>query len=629
MPTRQTGGRSVVDAVSSTVFARTFGQRAGQLAWFLGAGASAAANVPTGMDMILDFKTRLFCADTRIPRREIDISDPIWEERITSYFDGSRGLPPAGDPDEYAAAFEAAYPEARDRRSYVDQAAKRGTPSYAHRVLAALITTGYARCLFTTNFDQLVERSTVITDELLPAERRAHITVGALDSVERAERCLRDDSWPLLVKLHGDYQSERLKNTSQELQTQDEGLRQVLVGALARFGLVVVGYSGRDDSIMDALDEAVSTEGAFPSGLWWVTRSGATLLPRIETLLERAVESGVDVRIVQSESFDELAGDIEREVSLDGPLLQHVRGVQPGPLVEPAALPTKAAAQFPVLRCSALQVLELPSKARRVTVDRPITTREARRLIREAEIWATVASRGRELLVFGADEDLERAFSTVGGELEGTVRLNPAEDSIDTGLVYDAFTRAITRRRPLRRLPSWRGHHAVVRPPDDDRSDVVARKGRERLNVLSDAYDSGLTGTVPKARIRFAEAIRVRLEHWGGQWWCVYEPYTWVDLPRPATASSRSREPTRGGVSESEYLRLKTIAADWRRERWARRYNPKWNEIISAWAKVIAPEPETEVSAHYFKGAGTNAVFRISQTTAWSSPGNTLAREAK
>ena len=198
----------MVEQISSAAFARSFAQRAGQLAWFLGAGSSAAANVPTGLDMITDFKTRLFCADTQIPRREIDISDPLWEERITSYFDGSHGLPLAGDPEEYAAAFEAAYPDARDRSSYVADAAKRGTPSYGHRVVAALITARFARCLFTTNFDPLIERATVVTDELLPPERRAHLTVGDLDSVDRAERCLRgrlvapagQDAWRLPVR---------------------------------------------------------------------------------------------------------------------------------------------------------------------------------------------------------------------------------------------------------------------------------------------------------------------------------------------------------------------------------------------------------------------------------------------
>ena len=49
----------VVSHVTSAEFARSFGCRASQLAWLLGAGASASAGVPTGSDMIADFKTRI------------------------------------------------------------------------------------------------------------------------------------------------------------------------------------------------------------------------------------------------------------------------------------------------------------------------------------------------------------------------------------------------------------------------------------------------------------------------------------------------------------------------------------------------------------------------------------------
>ena len=91
----------MVSHVSSAEFARSLGRRAQQLAWLLGAGASASAGVPTGSDMIADFKTRIYCADMSILRDEVDVGDPIWNERITSYFDGARGFPPAGDSCEY------------------------------------------------------------------------------------------------------------------------------------------------------------------------------------------------------------------------------------------------------------------------------------------------------------------------------------------------------------------------------------------------------------------------------------------------------------------------------------------------------------------------------------------------
>ena len=233
----------MVRHLSSDAFSRSFGQRTDRLAWLLGAGASASAGVPTAADMIADFKARLFCGHTNIPRNEVDVSDPLWEQRITSYFDGAHSFPPAGDPGEYSTAFETAYPEAADRRSYIENAVKQATPSFGHRVLASFVSEGLIRCLFTTNFDPLVERATVVTDDLLPPDRQAHLTVSAIDSVERGQRCLREDAWPLLVKLHGDYRSEHLKNTAQELQTQDGRLREVLINAVNRFGLLVVGYS--------------------------------------------------------------------------------------------------------------------------------------------------------------------------------------------------------------------------------------------------------------------------------------------------------------------------------------------------------------------------------------------------
>ena len=619
----------MVSRVSSAEFARCFGQRAPQLAWFLGAGASASAGVPTGSDMIADFKRRIYCAETGTPRKEVDLSDPLWSDRITSYFDGARGFPPAGDAGEYAAAFEATYPDAGDRRSYIDASVRRGAASFAHHVLASLVSGGLARCLFTTNFDPLVERTVTVTDNLLPPERQAHLTVSSLDSVERGERCVRESDWPLLVKLHGDYQSEHLKNTAQELQAQDERLRGLLVEALRSFGLVVLGYSGRDDSVMDALEEALSVAGAMPSGLWWVAQPGVPLNPRVSDLLRQAEERGIEAHIVDSENFDELAGDIEREVELDDALRQHLSELRPKPTVVPVALPTKSVELFPVLRCSALEVLQLPTEAREVILDKPLTTAEARKLVRDAEVWVTVSSRGRTLAVFGADEDIERAFSSAGGELRGTVPLDPAGNSSDLGLVYDAFTRSLTRRRPLRYRLASAGHTVIVRPPLDSRSDALARQQRKSLKDLNKAYGSALVGVVADTDYPFAEAIRVRLEPWDNRWWFVYEPYTWVDLPRQDQEESEVDQSLGGRYSAVDRSNPKHVAGDWRRERWAKRYNPRWHDIVAAWAKLLAPEPETELSAHYFQGDGINAVFRVSWTTAWSSPVSLLSERVQ
>ncbi|MDQ6720755.1 MAG: SIR2 family protein [Candidatus Dormibacteraeota bacterium] len=493
----------MINRLTDSDFARLLGLRASKLAWFIGAGCSAAAGIPTAQTMIMEFKAGLFCAATKLPRQEIDPGDPLWATRINDFFNGQRGFPAAGDPDEYAVAFEAAYPNANDRRAYIDQAVRRGVPSFGHRVFAALISTGRVPCIFTTNFDPLIERATVITDELQPAHEQAHLTVAALDSAERAERCLRDSTWPLLAKLHGDYQSDQLKNVLVELLEQDARLRHVLMESCRRFGLVVVGYSGRDSSVMDALGDAIAPS-ALPGGLFWVARPGSALLTRVTELLNAAEAVGIETHVVEAANFDELAGEIERQADLPPALAQHVRAARPAPRVVPVTLSTIEGAMFPVLRCSALPIVTLPTEARRLTVSTPLTTMEARAALKQAGVRGAVAALGREAAAFGLDSELLAAFASHGAELAGIMDLDPGADSWALGLLYEGLARALSRGRPLRPRLRARGHFLVVANPDSERNDELAVKDRETLRLLAKAYGGPITGTVPALGLPFA-----------------------------------------------------------------------------------------------------------------------------
>ena len=231
-----------------------------------------------------------------------------------------------------------------------------------------------------------------------------------------------------------------------------------------------------------------------------------------------------------------------------------------------------------------------------------------------------MTSYGHRLAIFGADDEIEQVFAPVGGTLTGEVPLDPSGRSADLGLVYDSLVKAITRHRPLRPVLRHRGHAVLVRPPDKTRRDDIAQGHSEALKELQKAYQAQLTGSVQGLRCRFAEGIRVRIEEWDGRWWLVYGPYTWVDLPDDNDLGSLPEEAhshSRYGWSSSS---PKALADDWRRERWARRYNQTWHAIIAGWAKFIAPQPQTDVSAHHLNGPGMNAEFRLSKTTAWSSP---------
>jgi hypothetical protein len=137
-------------------FCRRLSMRAANVMWFLGAGASAAAGIPTAHDMIWEFKQRLFVSQRRAsPKSVADLSSPSTRAQLQAHIDSLGNLPREGEPDEYAALFEAVYPAEIDRRTYLDGKMQGAKPSLGHVALATLMRANLARLVWTTNFDPL------------------------------------------------------------------------------------------------------------------------------------------------------------------------------------------------------------------------------------------------------------------------------------------------------------------------------------------------------------------------------------------------------------------------------------------------------------------------------------------
>jgi len=564
--------------------------------------------------MISHFKAQLFCQETKLPRREVDATDPLWVERIDDFFKSQHILPPPGDPAEYAKAFEAVYPSELDRRTYIDSQVSLGRPSFAHRVLASLLSTGKAPCVFTTNFDNLVETATTVAGQLLEPSKRRNLVVAAIDSSERAKRCLDENDWPLLAKIHGDFQSVELKNTEGELAAQDARMRAVLIEACSRFALIVVGYSGRDASVVQALKDVLKERASFPGGIYWVTRSPSELLPAVRELLLAIISKGAEAHIVQSQNFDEFAGGVADVVSFDEVLEKHIREGRTQPIVRSMPLPTHEAIETPILRCSAVRILSLPKVARRLVLQKPAQIFELRQCLKESKARATVAAAGSDYAAFGSDEELLSALAKFGPTAAGTIELDPVAHSWALGLLYDALTRSLCKGRPFLPRLRRRGHSILVSAgyPDED---VERRRRRlESLSSMKGAYGESIYGNVQNLGYPFNEAVRIRFEQAAGHWWCVFDPYTNVDLPKNleerVEGEPRLEEPM-------GYLWKPSPAADWIRERWAQRYNRKWSAIINAWSAAFEGEGR---AFGLEEGKGIDAVFQIGSVTAWSRP---------
>jgi hypothetical protein len=615
---------SSISTISAMEFATALALRPNLVAWFLGAGASAASGIPTGYAMIRDFKAQIFCRENNLSKREIDTGDQVWIDRIEDFFRRNSILPPDGDPAEYAAAFEAVYPQPRHRRQYISDAITKGKPCFGHRVLGSLLTARKIDCVFTTNFDPLVEEAAYAANTLLPTGQQARPTVAAIDSAERAMRCLNESDWPLVAKLHGDYQSVSIKNTGSELEIQDERMRHVLIEVSKRYGLVFVGYSGRDASIMEALNSVPQESAPFPNGLYWVTSSASRLLPAVAQFLKRAQSAGVDVAVVECKTFDELAADVIKHIDLPQVLLEHVMQGRPAPRLVPVKLPDATPRSFPVLRYSSLLIESMPTYARRMTLARPVTSPEVRALLKERRSRAAVAANGRELAVFGKDEELLAALAPLGAQVAGNVELDPVRDSWALGLLYDALVTALSRHRPL--VPRFRrsGHSLVIAAPREHEDQERCRRRAQELKKLRSAYGSELTGKVPELMLHYQEGVSLKLEQIEERWWCGFEPYTFVDIPRidrRPTVKTESEYFTQNIISAPPDRRGGDPAGDWRRERWARKYNRQWAEIIDAWAQILTATNDGKVRAFGLNaGTGTDAVFAISHVTGWSRP---------
>jgi len=566
--------------ISDDDFARRYSLRGPSLMWFLGAGASASAGIPTAGDMIWEFKQQLFISQRRIsPQAVADLSNPAVRARLQSHVDASGSLPPAGAPDEYAALFEAVYPAEQDRRSYLDAKVSGAKPSHGHLALATLMRAQRARLVWTTNVDSMVADGCAKV-----YDATGKLTTVTLDAPDLAAQLIGEERWPIEVKLHGDFRSRRLKNTSDELLEQDVRLRQLLIDSCRRFGLVVVGYSGRDASIMDALEKALDRAGAFPAGLFWLHRRQDPLLPRVGRLLTRAAGANVEAALVPVENFDEALRDLIRvSGDLDTTALDAFGGER---LRRTGAPRPSGRTEWPVVRLNALPVVCVPNVCRRV-VCQIGGYAEIREAVRVAGADLLVARRRAGVLVYGSDADAHAVFDPYGVtefDLHTIETRRLRYDSAERGLLRNALSRALARERGLDL--SRRGRVDLLAPSDPSAPVWAPLQG----------LVGSLSGTVAgHPELHWREGIGIRLGWADDRLWLLVEPRSVFD-----------------GLLAGN----KAAASDFGRERTVKRYNQALNDLIAFWAALL-PGDGGDLRA-LGVGDGVDAVFRLGSVTAFS-----------
>ena len=346
-----------------SAFARSFSQRAPRLAWFLGAGASAQSFVPTADQLVDVLLRQIYCTERAFSIDSIDLADRHERRRLRQIYSDQQGLPPDDDPSFYSEVFERAYASSQDRAAFIESQVREAIPNYGHQVLAALVAADRLRLVLTSNFDPLIERAInpMLDGEFLDGRQ---LEIADLDNPGRARRALEAERWPLMVKIHGDYRSEHLKNISYELRKQDTELRRTVTSALTRFGLVVSGYSGRDESVVEMFRDVLLLPTPYPAGLVWVKRPQEEIATNVLNLLSDARSAGVETSVVTASSFVDLATRLQQVTSLPAPVRTWLSARVPSLVRRAEPAPSGPTGTAPILQLNALPVVQLPFEAR-------------------------------------------------------------------------------------------------------------------------------------------------------------------------------------------------------------------------------------------------------------------------
>ena len=263
---------------------------------FVGAGASVSSGLPSAEMCVWEWKRDIFLTNNPgLEEQFAELSLPGVQRRIQRWLNDQGRFPSAGAPEEYGFYVEQCFPIAGDRRAYFQEKVRVARPHVGYQLLCHLAEAGLVGSVWSTNFDGLTARAAAAFS-VTPVE------IG-IDSQQRLVRQATQGEL-LCVSMHGDYRYDSLKNTAEELQTQEAALREALTEQGRTTPLIVVGYSGRDRSVMDALHKAYSEEGVGP--LYWCGFGDSDPPEPVKTLIEQARGNGRQAFYVPTLGFDDL-----------------------------------------------------------------------------------------------------------------------------------------------------------------------------------------------------------------------------------------------------------------------------------------------------------------------------------
>jgi hypothetical protein len=562
--------------------------------WFLGAGASRSSGLPTATDIIWDLKRRLYCAQENQDVQSHDVSNKAIQARIQSYMD-SQGHPALWDAREYSFYFEQLFgTDYSAQQKYLNEAlaTEKITSSIGPRVLAMLLRMGQTLLVFTSNFDEVVESA-------YSAMAGRNLATYHLEGAYAATDALNADQFPLYVKLHGDFRYRSVKNLSSDLLHNDQDLQKCFVAAATRFGLIVAGYSGRDENVMSMFAQAMDQNNAFPHGFFWTAPRIADAAPSVQTLIDYAQSKGITSGLVQTGTFDEMLSKIWRQLpERPRELDEKVRSSRARPVSIPFP---PLGAKYPILRMNALRLDKLPEVCAAIDYEGSVEIGDVRAMLFEVQPACTLAYTDR-VLFWGDRSEIEKVLDPTRIRAVNPFKLDDLTKSVDESgfvkaFVEEAIAKALIVGKPLLLRRSGRTWYAVVKH-DEATNDIFQSL---RLSLGFKGTPGRINAAVPRLRdVFWAEAVSMRIEERNGSLWLLLRPDIWISP-----------------------LSARQDAIDFLRQRKLKRYNNQSFDVLSAWVGLllgsVGGTQATTVTAH--PGSEYSATFEVSTRTVYSRRG--------
>lgn len=564
--------------------------------WFLGAGASRTAGLRTATDIIWDLKRRYYCREENQEISRQDIQNSSVQTRIQDYMQ-SRGFPVQWAVDEYPVYFEKIFGDDKEmQRKYIKAILSEDqvTLSVGNRVHGALIASQLCRVAFTTNFDSVVEKAVAeVGSQSLSAYH--------LEGSRSAKQALDNEEYPFYCKLHGDFRYESLKNLPQDLVAQNNDLSECLVNAGNRFGFVVTGYSGRDNSIIALFHRVLETPNPFPHGLFWTGIKGTEIHSAVSELLDRASQKGVQAEHVPIETYDALLLRLWKNID---PKPRHMDAQVRKSQFASVNIPLPPAGRgSPIVRLNALPILEVPTQCLELSFS-CLKEWDDLRQVRNDSKGELIFTKSDTVWCWGAIGLIQEKFKT---ELSG---LQPYDLPTDfkspqnlhfKGFLEEALCAALARGKPLLCRTTRSSTFLIANPHADEKS--ALQPLAEIIGITSGTIPNLFTSVTeyePDTQpMRWSEAIRVSLEVKGENLWLLIDPDLWIWPPRDRKS-----------------------AVSFMSQRRRDRFNAKYNSLLDAWARVIlgTDERNSQIRFSAFSQGSDceNPSFRIGSRTAFS-----------